>query len=255
MLKENECINLVMYPNANPNPNKPRQPTESSQQGIPMSMDQIESERKSLEQDITGKLENIEKIIQEKLAGGLGDSDRLKNRVDLLADQLEIAMRKFEKERGRVVDVSMQLKKMDERRMDDKLIENLVVMIKRQGQEIEEGLDKKLSKDVWDKEHPRFVERVQIVSESLAEKADKHEIKRAFQFVEDKIKEIVVLLAGDIQQEKEGAGRRLPFKCLSCDKELDTSKPSTQRCSPIARGLQSRCSSSNLRRRVRGGPM
>lgn len=54
-------------------------------------------------------------------------------------------------------------------------------------------------------------------------KADKEEIKRAFEFVEDKIKEIVMIMADDIQQEKDGAIRRVPFKCLSCDKDLECS--------------------------------
>ena len=39
---------------------------------------------------------------------------------------------------------------------------------------------------------------MQVISESLSEKADKEEIKRAFQFVEDKIKEIVLVIADDI---------------------------------------------------------
>ena len=52
-----------------------------------------------------------------------------------------------------------------------------------------------------------------------------------------------------MQQEKEGAGRKLPFKCLSCDKELDNSMPATQRPQ-----LGSRCnSSSNIRKKVRAG--
>lgn len=35
--------------------------------------------------------------------------------------------------------------------------------------------------------------------ESLAEKADKDEIKKAFDFVEDKIKDIIMILSADIQ--------------------------------------------------------
>lgn len=92
---------------------------------------------------------------------------------------------------------------------------------------------------------------MQILSESLSQKADKEEIKKAFQFIEDKIKEIVVIIADDTQQEKDGAGRKLPFKCLSCDKDLDSSVPNTQR--PQQSFGPSRSNSSNLRRRIRVG--
>lgn len=59
-------------------------------------------------------------------------------------------------------------------------------------------------------------------------------------------------MADDAHQEKEGAGRKLPFKCLSCDKDLDNSTPNTYRQNTTLG--PSRCNSSNLRRRVRAGP-
>jgi hypothetical protein len=175
----------------------------------------------------------------------------LRHKFDLLADHVEIAVRKLDKEKNRTADLAMQIKKLEEKKSDDKLLDSLIIMVKRNNQVLEEQVDKKLSKEVWDRDSSRLSERLQIMSEHLHEKADKDEIRRAFQFIEDKIKEIVMLMAGDAQQEKEGAGRRLPFKCLSCDKDLDHSLPVTQRNLLGVQTPNRAAGSSNLRKRVR----
>lgn len=59
-----------------------------------------------------------------------------------------------------------------------------------------------------------------ILHEHLTDKADKDEIKRALIFLEDKVKEIVVLIAHGQIDEKNGALSRIPFKCLSCDRDV-----------------------------------
>ena len=40
--------------------------------------------------------------------------------------------------------------------------------------------------------------------------------------MEEKIKQLIVLIASDQGDEKDGAIRKVPVKCLSCDKGLDT---------------------------------
>ena len=102
-------------------------------------------------------------------------------------------------------------------------------MFKRQYRSLEDQLEKKMSTDSFNREKQRLGERIQVVGESVSQKADKEEIKRAFLFVQDKIKEIVMIIADDIHNEKEGAGKRIPFKCLSCDKDLESSLPTTLR--------------------------
>lgn len=47
-------------------------------------------------------------------------------------------------------------------------------------------------------------------------------MKKAFLFMEEKIKQLIVLIASDQGDEKDGAIRKVPVKCLSCDKGLDT---------------------------------
>ena len=68
--------------------------------------------------------------------------------------------------------------------------------------------------------------------------------------MEDKIKEIVMIIADDIQQEKEGAIRRIPFKCLSCDKYLESSTAHPHKMEGDKKAL-SRSSTSQIRKRIR----
>ena len=101
----------------------------------------------------------------------------------------------------------------------------------------------------YERESKRLNERVTVLGESIVDKADKDEIKRAFIFIEDKIKQIVTVIAEEAQNEKEGALRRVPFKCLSCDKDIDTSGPA--RAAPAK--PSHRASTSHIRVRTKAG--
>jgi hypothetical protein len=65
-----------------------------------------------------------------------------------------------------------------------------------------------------------------------------------------------MIIAEDAQQEKEGAIRRIPFKCLSCDKDLEFSHSHNRRFDriegerkAIPRGSTS--SMTQMRKRIR----
>lgn len=45
-------------------------------------------------------------------------------------------------------------------------------------------------------------------------------MKKAFLFMEEKIKQLIILIASDQNEEKDGAIKKIPAKCLSCDKGL-----------------------------------
>lgn len=64
----------------------------------------------------------------------------------------------------------------------------MMTMMKRQNRNLEEEVEKKVPNESFNKEKMRVNEKMQFITESLGEKADKEEIKRAFQFVEDKMK-------------------------------------------------------------------
>ena len=60
-----------------------------------------------------------------------------------------------------------------------------------------EELDKKVMVEDFDKEKQKIYEKLSIIHENIAEKADKSEIKKAFMFIEDKIKQIILLVANE----------------------------------------------------------
>jgi hypothetical protein len=45
-------------------------------------------------------------------------------------------------------------------------------------------------------------------------------VKRGLTFLEDKLKEVIIVLAEEKNYNKDSAVKKGAFKCLSCDKEL-----------------------------------
>ncbi len=80
------------------------------------------------------------------------------------------------------------MKRFEDKRLDQKTIDNLKVMIKKIAKDHEQVLEQKLMKDIFEKEKNKIYEKMQLINELINEKADKNEIKKAFIFLEDKIK-------------------------------------------------------------------
>ena len=55
----------------------------------------------------------------------------------------------------------------------------------------------------------------------MREKADKVEVKKGLNFLEEKIKQIIIVVAEERASHQDGAIKKTPFKCLSCDKDLE----------------------------------
>lgn len=53
---------------------------------------------------------------------------------------MDIACRKLDKEKTRVNELAGQVKRLEERRVDEKLIDNMVSMFKRQNRALEDEL-------------------------------------------------------------------------------------------------------------------
>ena len=123
----------------------------------------------------------------------------------------------------------MALKRQEEKRTDEQLIDILRNQIKTKMQEMELEVDKKITKEVFEKEKQKIAEKIHIVQENLTDKADKGDMKKAFLFLEEKIKQIIVLMAGEQGYEKDGAIKKIPTKCLSCDKHIETESSKTSR--------------------------
>ena len=56
----------------------------------------------------------------------------------------------------------------------------------------------------------------------MTEKVDKMEVKKAIRFLEEKIKEIIFLIAGSYEQGADGAMQKKKITCLSCDKDVES---------------------------------
>jgi hypothetical protein len=52
-------------------------------------------------------------------------------------------------------------------------------------------------------------------------KSDKLEVKKALLFLESKIKEIILVISEDEENEKDALLTKKPIKCISCDKDVD----------------------------------
>lgn len=92
--------------------------------------------------------------------------------------------------------------------------------VKKIQYQLTEELEKKVNKDIYEKEKKKIFDKLYIIQENLTEKAEKGDMKKAFLFMEEKIKQLIVLIASDQGEEKDGAIRKVPVKCLSCDKGL-----------------------------------
>ena len=59
------------------------------------------------------------------------------------------------------------------------------------------------------------------INEMIYLKSDKLEVKKALLFLEAKIKEIILVISEDEENEKDALLTKKQLKCISCDKELD----------------------------------
>jgi hypothetical protein len=179
---------------------------------------------------------------------------RLANRSEITDEQVGIVARKFEKERAKVAEVVAGFKRLEERKADDRAIEQLRTTLKKLCKEVEEGLDGKASRETVERERKTVLERVQALAEAVGEKADKADVKRGFTFLEEKIKEVIIVLAEEKSYNKDSATKKGAFKCLSCDKELEAPPPEPSLPPRLPRDSATstaRCSTSNLRKRIR----
>lgn len=91
----------------------------------------------------------------------------------------------------------------------------------------------------------------------IHEKCDKTEAKKGLTFLEDKVKDIIIVLAEERNLTKDSAIRRIQAKCLTCDKDLEPNpqenpqKTHKSMRSTVTPSLTGRSSTGQLRRRVR----
>ena len=177
--------------------------------------------RKEIEDSIIKKIfHDFEDTIGLKINEVLTELNRQKNKSIVMDEKINIQGRKLEKERLAVGEIKTKLHRIEERKSDEQLIESLRMQMKKNVYELGEELEKKLMKEEFEKEKTKIFSKLSILQENICEKADKGEIKKALLFLEDKIKQIILLLANEQISDKDGALKKIPVKCLSCDKGL-----------------------------------
>ena len=97
-------------------------------------------------------------------------------------------------------------------------------MIKKLAKDTEEHLELKLSKDIYDKDKGKIHQKLSFLSEAMVEKAEKNQVKKGLTFLQDKIKQIIIVVADQRGNTQDGALKKMPYKCLSCDKELEAER-------------------------------
>ena len=103
--------------------------------------------------------------------------------------------RKFEKERSQMTEIREGIRRMDDKRIDEKVIENMKNTIKQLGKQLEEGLKAKVEKEIFEKERVRTHERISRTFNIVDDKCDKNDFKKGLAFLEDKIKDLIMVVA------------------------------------------------------------
>ena len=63
--------------------------------------------------------------------------------------------------------------------------------------------------------------RIDMMSLNLIDKCEKGEVKKAFAFLEEKLKEVISLFGDKERDDKDAFFQKKIIKCLSCDKEVE----------------------------------
>ena len=78
-----------------------------------------------------------------------------------------------------------------------------------------------MNQNDYEKYCSKMEDRIVQINEMIYLKSDKLEVKKALLFLEAKIKEIILVISEDEENEKDALLTKKQLKCISCDKELD----------------------------------
>ena len=82
-------------------------------------------------------------------------------------------------------------------------------------------MEAKVNQCDYDKYRQQMEDKVSQINDLIYLKSDKLEVKKALLFLESKIKEIILVISEDQENEKDALLTKKQLKCISCDKELD----------------------------------
>ena len=82
-------------------------------------------------------------------------------------------------------------------------------------------LENKVNQSDYDKYCHNMEDRIVQINEMIYLKSDKLEVKKALLFLQSKIKEIILVISEDEENEKDALLTKKQLKCISCDKVID----------------------------------
>ena len=94
-----------------------------------------------------------------------------------------ILSRKLEKEKVRINEITDSVKFTNDKKVDEKTIENLKTLIKKISKDLEEALELKVNIENYEKDRQRIYERIAPLTDAIIEKADKTEVKKGLSFL------------------------------------------------------------------------
>ena len=89
---------------------------------------------------------------------------KLSNKAEVVDEHLGILSRKLEKEKLKVGKISEEIKLFENKRVDEKAIENVKNMVKKIAKELEENLEQKMDKEVYEREKNRAFEKIKVLN-------------------------------------------------------------------------------------------
>ena len=170
------------------------------------------------------KMEERMVKLEKELCEKKKEMKEIKNKMIVVDERIIISGRKQDKISQDFMDFKAMLRRIEEKKHDEKAIEDVRNYIKWSISELDERIEKKCTEEALNREKQRLNEKISIIHENLIEKADKGEITKAIIFLEEKMKEIIFLIAAEHTNERDGAVVKTNVKCLSCDKQVEKTK-------------------------------
>ena len=143
------------------------------------------------------------------------------NKYEILNEQISILNRKIDKYKTQQLQTNDLLKHLEEKKVNEKVIEQIKNNIKILAKQMDENINSKVNKEVHEHDVKCLREKIKYAISISDDKSEKSELKKLGNFLEEKIKDIIIVLAEEKNLNKDSATKKIPVKCLSCDKDLD----------------------------------
>ena len=137
-----------------------------------------------------------------------------------LQENYEIILTKLPRLHQMETSLVSKMEEVDKVKVDLSTINEIKIRYRKIQSGYEDQDRKYISKQVYQADLTSLKESIREMQNFVPKYAKQDEVKQAFEFIETKIKDIVVVLTSKFESDKEGAiNKTQQIKCLTCDKE------------------------------------